>query len=252
MPDGIDRPARTATPPATAWCRRRSPCPCRTGPKAEGAALQLANKMGIEPAMVVHSHAHRRRLHVLRRLRQREAPGRPRRRRTSRSAPTRCCRRRRSTARSRTGLHRELVVLGACIGTDAHTVGIDAILNVKGFAGEKGLEYYREMAVTNLGAQVTVPELVAARPRRPRRRRPRLPGGHAEGRPPAQHPRARRRLPRGDGGGPPAARRRRPALRPGDGRRPRRRQGLRPGDDARRGRQLPDPRPASPQKEHAA
>jgi methylmalonyl-CoA mutase cobalamin-binding subunit len=32
---------------------------------------------------------------------------------------------------------------------------------VKGFAGEKGLEYLREMAVTNLGAQVTVPELVA-------------------------------------------------------------------------------------------
>jgi beta-lysine 5,6-aminomutase beta subunit len=58
-------------------------------------------------------------------------------------------------------LRRKLVVLGACIGTDAHTVGIDAILNVKGFAGEKGLEYLREMAVTNLGAQVTVPELVA-------------------------------------------------------------------------------------------
>ena len=41
----------------------------------------------------------------------------------------------------RTGLNRKIVVLGACIGTDAHTVGIDAILNVKGFAGEKGLEY---------------------------------------------------------------------------------------------------------------
>ena len=56
---------------------------------------------------------------------------------------------------------RKLVVLGACIGTDAHTVGIDAILNLKGFAGEKGLEYHREMAVTNLGAQVSVDELVA-------------------------------------------------------------------------------------------
>src|SRR5947208_15216802 len=33
--------------------------------------------------------------------------------------------------------------------------------NLKGFAGEKGLEYYREMTVVNLGAQVTVPELVA-------------------------------------------------------------------------------------------
>ena len=35
------------------------------------------------------------------------------------------------------GLHRPLVVVGACIGTDVHTVGIDAILNIKGFAGEK-------------------------------------------------------------------------------------------------------------------
>jgi beta-lysine 5,6-aminomutase beta subunit len=63
--------------------------------------------------------------------------------------------------RIKAGLRRKLVVLGACIGTDAHTVGIDAILDLKGFAGEKGLEYYREMDVANLGAQVTVPELVA-------------------------------------------------------------------------------------------
>jgi beta-lysine 5,6-aminomutase beta subunit len=59
-------------------------------------------------------------------------------------------------------LRRKLVVVGACIGTDAHTVGIDAILNVKGIAGEKGLEYYRELRVVNLGAQVSVPELVEA------------------------------------------------------------------------------------------
>ena len=52
------------------------------------------------------------------------------------------------------------VVVGGCVGTDAHTVGIDAILNIKGFAGEKGLEYYRELKVVNLGAQVAVPELV--------------------------------------------------------------------------------------------
>ena len=58
-------------------------------------------------------------------------------------------------------MRRKLVVVGACIGTDAHTVGIDAILNIKGFAGEKGLEYYREITVVNLGAQVFVPELVA-------------------------------------------------------------------------------------------
>ena len=63
--------------------------------------------------------------------------------------------------RIRTGLGRKLVVVGACIGTDAHTVGIDAILNVKGHSGEKGLEYYREIRVVNLGSQVAVPDLVA-------------------------------------------------------------------------------------------
>lgn len=59
------------------------------------------------------------------------------------------------------GLRRRRVVVGACIGTDTHTVGIEAILNIKGFAGEKGLEYYREIEVVNLGAQVSVPDLVA-------------------------------------------------------------------------------------------
>ena len=66
-------------------------------------------------------------------------------------------------------LRRRYVVVGGCIGSDAHTVGIDAILNIKGFAGEKGLEYYRELRVVNLGAQVSVPELVG---RAPSRRRP--------------------------------------------------------------------------------
>ncbi|MGZ3025837.1 OAM dimerization domain-containing protein, partial [Pseudomonas aeruginosa] len=32
---------------------------------------------------------------------------------------------------------RKLVVVGACIETDAHTVGIDAIMNMKGFNGHK-------------------------------------------------------------------------------------------------------------------
>jgi methylmalonyl-CoA mutase cobalamin-binding subunit len=39
-------------------------------------------------------------------------------------------------------------------GSDAHTVGIDAILNYKGFAGEKGLESYKCFDAHNLGAQV--------------------------------------------------------------------------------------------------
>ena len=39
-------------------------------------------------------------------------------------------------------LGRKIVVVGACTGSDAHTVGIDAILNNKGYAGDKGLESY--------------------------------------------------------------------------------------------------------------
>ena len=57
-------------------------------------------------------------------------------------------------------LKRRLVVVGACTGTDAHTVGLDAILSMKGFAGDKGLEYFPEMHVVNMGAQVTPDEIV--------------------------------------------------------------------------------------------
>ena len=49
---------------------------------------------------------------------------------------------------------RRLVVLGACTGSDTHTVGIDAILNMKGYAGDKGLEAYPWIDAYNMGAQV--------------------------------------------------------------------------------------------------
>jgi beta-lysine 5,6-aminomutase beta subunit len=61
-------------------------------------------------------------------------------------------------------LGRKIVVVGACTGSDAHTVGIDAILNYKGYAGDKGLESYRAFEVYNLGAQVEN-ETLAARAR---------------------------------------------------------------------------------------
>ena len=59
-------------------------------------------------------------------------------------------------------LKRRMVVVGACTGTDAHTVGLDAILSMKGFAGDKGLEYFPEMHVVNMGSQVTPEEIVEA------------------------------------------------------------------------------------------
>jgi beta-lysine 5,6-aminomutase beta subunit len=54
---------------------------------------------------------------------------------------------------------RRLVVLGACTGSDAHAVGIDAIMNMKGFSGDYGLERYPCFEAVNLGAQVENVEL---------------------------------------------------------------------------------------------
>jgi beta-lysine 5,6-aminomutase beta subunit len=127
--------------------------------RAEGAAAQLAQKMGLDPALVVHARAmgpdftffvvygpvrHLVDVSQVQVVEREYALLSPKEVNTA--------------IKSR--LRRKLVVVGACIGTDAHTVGIDAILNIKGFAGEKGLEYYREINVVNLGAQVPVPELV--------------------------------------------------------------------------------------------
>ncbi|MGE5674571.1 MAG: OAM dimerization domain-containing protein [Mycobacterium leprae] len=61
----------------------------------------------------------------------------------------------------RTKLGRQVTVVGACTGTDAHTVGLDAILNMKGFHGDYGLERYSEFTVYNLGSQVPNEVLVA-------------------------------------------------------------------------------------------
>jgi len=127
--------------------------------RAEGAAQQLAHKMGVDPAMVVHAKPMGDgytffvvygRVHHLVDLGQVEV--------VERDFPLLGTKEINGLIKRR--LRRKLVVVGACIGTDAHTVGIDAILNVKGIAGDKGLEYYGEFEVHNLGAQVTVPALV--------------------------------------------------------------------------------------------
>jgi beta-lysine 5,6-aminomutase beta subunit len=51
-------------------------------------------------------------------------------------------------------LNKKIVVVGASTGTDAHTVGIDAIMNMKGYAGHYGLERYEMIEAHNMGAQV--------------------------------------------------------------------------------------------------
>jgi methanogenic corrinoid protein MtbC1 len=133
--------------------------PVRADKRAEGAALQLAAKMGMDPAMVVHTRniddnftffVVYGRVHHLVDLSQVQV--------VERDFPLLTAKEVNALVKAR--LRRKLSVVGACIGTDAHTVGIDAILNLKGIAGEKGLEYYRELKVANLGAQVSVPDLV--------------------------------------------------------------------------------------------
>lgn len=61
----------------------------------------------------------------------------------------------------RAHIRRPVVILGACTGTDAHSVGIDAIMNMKGYAGEYGLERYPMIDAYNLGMQVLNEDLVA-------------------------------------------------------------------------------------------
>ncbi|MGL5405496.1 MAG: OAM dimerization domain-containing protein [Propionibacteriaceae bacterium] len=127
--------------------------------RAEGAAIQLANKMGMDPATLVHAKEmggthtffviygpvnHLVDTDAVKVIEKDYAD----------------LTKYEADKAIKTGLQRPLVVVGACIGTDAHTVGIDAILNIKGIAGEKGLESYHEIKVINMGAQVSVPSLV--------------------------------------------------------------------------------------------
>jgi beta-lysine 5,6-aminomutase beta subunit len=132
--------------------------PIPAGPTAEAAAGLFARKMGLDPAMVVHAKGvgpqftffvvYGRSPVILDLdevvVQEREYP---------------LLTAKEINLEIRSRLKRRLVVVGATVGTDAHTVGLDAILNVKGFAGEKGLESYRELRVVNLGAQVDAGEL---------------------------------------------------------------------------------------------
>ncbi|GAB7044990.1 OAM dimerization domain-containing protein [Catenuloplanes indicus] len=135
--------------------------PVPAGKRADGAALQLAAAMGLDPAMLVHArpvgagHTFFVVYGRVRHLVDLDAV-----RVTARDYPLLSAAAVNAAVRRR--LRRKLTVVGACIGTDAHTVGIDAILNLKGVAGEKGLECYRELSVTNLGAQVPIADLVEA------------------------------------------------------------------------------------------
>ncbi|MFV1976831.1 MAG: OAM dimerization domain-containing protein [Candidatus Scalindua sp.] len=55
---------------------------------------------------------------------------------------------------------RKIVIVGACTGSDAHTVCLDAIMNMKGYNHHYGLERYPMIQSHNLGAQVPNAELI--------------------------------------------------------------------------------------------
>ena len=133
--------------------------PVPSDARGEGAARQLAERMGIRSPLVVHKktmgpsytffivygaveHAV-----DLERVQVEERP-----------YPL--LEEKEVTRRVRQAVGREAVVVGAALGTDAHTVGLDAILSRKGWAGDKGLESYRCFRIVNLRSQVGAAELV--------------------------------------------------------------------------------------------
>jgi beta-lysine 5,6-aminomutase beta subunit len=127
--------------------------PVPSNPRAEAAAKDLARQMGLTEPMVVHqkpmgpdftffvlygSVEHAVDLEAL----------------SVEERPYPILDHREVDRRVRQALAREAVVVGASLGTDAHTVGLDAILSVKGWAGDKGLESYGAFRVVNLRSQV--------------------------------------------------------------------------------------------------
>lgn len=133
--------------------------PVSDGDKAVEAAKQLAKKMGLEDPSVAHHHALDKEftffvvyggvshtvdytsIHV-------------------QSVEVNTMSMEEVNEYIKENIKRKVVVIGASTGTDAHTVGIDAIMNMKGFAGHYGLERYEMIEAYNLGSQVTNEEFI--------------------------------------------------------------------------------------------
>lgn len=134
--------------------------PLPEGPRAEAAALLMAAKMGLEGAQVVYSHGLGKdhtffvvfgacvhavdvssvQVHTI-------------------ETPVMDFDSTNEFIEEKLG--RPIVVVGATAGSDCHTVGLDSILNMKGFKGDPGLERYSGFTVHNLGAQVENERLLA-------------------------------------------------------------------------------------------
>ena len=128
--------------------------PVPYGDEANEAAKQLAMKMGLEEPMIYHSHdlgegytffiVYGKCRHSVDFTRI-EVPKITSKRRSFYAI----------NQEIEDTFGRKLRIIGGCTGTDAHTVGIDAIMNMKGYAGEYGLERYPWVEAWNLGSQVS-------------------------------------------------------------------------------------------------
>ena len=134
--------------------------PLEAGPQAKAAAARLAKSMGLDPAEVVHMAAQGKGFSFF------VVYGR-----SSHQVDLNSLVVAEPELEEmdfyeindyiRDKIGRKLNVVAACTGTDAHTVGIDAIMNMKGYRGEYGLERYPWLNAYNLGSQVDNTVLVA-------------------------------------------------------------------------------------------
>lgn len=126
--------------------------PIAHGPAACAAAMELAHRMGLERTEIVHQQR------LLVGYTYFVLYGRCRHRvdvtSISGSAGVEHMTQRDIEAFAAEHIGRTINVIGASTGTDTHTVGIDAVLNLKGYRGDHGLEGYAGFEVTNLGSQV--------------------------------------------------------------------------------------------------
>ncbi|MDR3296517.1 MAG: cobalamin-dependent protein [Clostridiales Family XIII bacterium] len=134
--------------------------PVPYGPEADEAAKQLAKKMGLEEASVTFSKdldkgftffvVYGKCTHTVDFTTIKVA-----------KADVEIMSREACQAYIADNIRRDVVIVGATSGTDAHTVGIDAIMNMKGFHGHYGLERYKGIEAVNMGSQVPNETLVA-------------------------------------------------------------------------------------------
>ncbi|MFA6029630.1 MAG: OAM dimerization domain-containing protein [Elusimicrobiota bacterium] len=128
--------------------------PVRCGGKAKEAARQLVLKMGFAHCDIVHAHPLSEEFTFFVAYAKTDASVDFDRVEYVEALEEKSMSMDQVNAFIKTEFKRKLTVVGACTGFDAHTVGIDAIMNMKGYNHHYGLERYPMIEAFNLGAQV--------------------------------------------------------------------------------------------------